>query len=150
MNNNSYEKPKDWGVAPQTNWVSGTPIGQDNIRMPQLGDPGAHENVSERVSFGDDKDGGGADTPSLWQGKMVKQCPAGTSSQGGVCMPDPKSKAKPESRQEVLNKQFDRDAVKDEKKDKGPDSFKRELPKPPPTDPQIRRIAKMGYKGRNA
>ncbi len=136
-------------MAPQTSWVSGTPIGQDEIRMPQLGDPGAHENVSERVSFGDDDDKI-AGAPSLWQGKMVKQCPAGTTSKSGVCMPDPKSKAKPESRQEVLDKQFDRDAVRDGGKEKGPDSFKRELPKPPPTDPQIRRIAKMGYKGRNA
>lgn len=150
MNNNSYEKPKDWGVAPESSWVSGTPIGQDEIRMPQLGDPGAHENVSERVSFGDDDKGGGAGTPSLQQGKMVKRCRAGTSSQGGVCMPNPESKAKPESRLEAIERQFDRDAVK--KKDDQPrtDSFKRELPKPPQTDPQIRRIAKMGYKGRNA
>lgn len=145
--NNSYEKPKDWGVAPESNWVSGTPIGQSDIKMPKLGDPGAHENVSERVSFGDDE---ASDAPSIWQGKMVKQCPAGTSSQGGVCMPDPKSKAKPESKMEVNRRQFDREAVKDKEESEGPDSFKRELPKPPPTDPQIRRIAKMGYKGRNA
>lgn len=148
--NNSYEKPKDWGVAPESNWVSGTPIGQDEIRMPQLGDPGAHENVSERVSFGDDDKDGGVDTPSLWQGKMVNQCPAGTSSQGGVCMPNPKSEAKPESRQKVIKSQFDRDALKEKDDQPRTDSFKRELPKPPPTDPQIRRIAKMGYKGRNA
>ena len=81
MNDNSFEKPKDWGIAPTTSWVSGTPIGQDGVRMPDLGDPGGHENASERVSFGDDEQPAG--TPSLWQGKMVKQCPAGTSSQGG-------------------------------------------------------------------
>jgi hypothetical protein len=146
MNNNSFEKPKDWGIAPSNNWVSGTPIGQDEIRMPQLGDPGAHENVSEPVSFGDDEPTG---SPSLWQGKMVKQCPAGTSSKGGVCMPDMESKAKPESKAEVTRRQFDRDAVKGEGKKPSADSFKREIPKAPDTDPQIRRLVKEGYKGRN-
>ena len=147
MNDNSFEKPKDWGIAPTTSWVSGTPIGQDEVRMPDLGDPGGHENASERVSFGDDEQPAG--TPSLWQGKMVKQCPAGTSSQGGVCMPDPKSKAKPESKAEVVNRQFDREAVKGGDKGSSADSFKREMPKAPEVDPQIRRITKEGYKGRN-
>jgi len=27
-NSNSFEKPKDWNVAPESSWVSGTPIGQ--------------------------------------------------------------------------------------------------------------------------
>ena len=147
MNDNSFEKPKDWGIAPTTSWVSGTPIGQDEVRMPDLGDPGGHENASERVSFGDDEQPAG--TPSLWQGKMVKQCPAGTSSQGGVCMPDPKSEAKPESKAEVVNRQFDREAVKGGDKGSSADSFKREMPKAPEVDPQIRRITKEGYKGRN-
>ena len=147
MNDNSFEKPKDWGIAPTTSWVSGTPIGQDEVRMPDMGDPGGHENASERVSFGDDEQPAG--TPSLWLGKMVKQCPAGTSSQGGVCMPDPKSKAKPESKAEVVNRQFDREAVKGGDKGSSADSFKREMPKAPEVDPQIRRITKEGYKGRN-
>jgi hypothetical protein len=147
MNDNSFEKPKDWGIAPTTSWVSGTPIGQDEVRMPDLGDPGGHENASERVSFGDDEQPAG--TPSLWQGKMVKQCPAGTSSQGGVCMPDAKSKATAETKAKVVNRQFDREAVKDGDKGSSADSFKREMPKAPEVDPQIRRITKEGYKGRN-
>jgi hypothetical protein len=147
MNSNSFEKPKDWNIAPSTSWVSGTPIGE--VRMPDLGDPGSHENASERVSFGDDAPEV-ADTPSLWQGKMVKQCPAGTSSQGGVCMTDPESKAKPESKAEVNKRQFDREAVQgDGGKGSQVDSFKREMPKAPGTDPQIRRLVKEGYKGRN-
>lgn len=147
MNDSSFEKPKDWGIAPTTSWVSGTPIGQDEVRMPDLGDPGGHENASERVSFGDDEKPAG--TPSLWQGKMVKQCPAGTSSAGGVCMPDPKSKATSETKAEVMNRQFDREAVKGGDKGSSADSFKREMPKAPEVDPQIRRITKEGYKGRN-
>ena len=147
MNDNSFEKPKDWGIAPTTSWVSGTPIGQDEVRMPDLGDPGGHENASERVSFGDDEQPAG--TPSLWQGKMVKQCPAGTSSQVGVCMPDAKSKATAETKAKVVNRQFDREAVKDGDKGSSADSFKREMPKAPEVDPQIRRITKEGYKGRN-
>jgi hypothetical protein len=147
MNDNSFEKPKDWGIAPTTSWVSGTPIGQDEVRMPDLGDPGGHENPSERVSFGDDD--GPSGTPSLWQGKMVKQCPAGTSSKGGVCMPDPKSEATAETRAKVVSRQFDREAVKGEGKGSSADSFKREMPKAPEVDPQIRRITKEGYKGRN-
>ena len=147
MNDNSFEKPKDWGIAPTTSWVSGTPIGQDGVRMPDLGDPGGHENASERVSFGDDEQPAG--TPSLWQGKMVKQCPAGTSSQGGVCMPDAKSKATAETKAKVVSRQFDREAVKGGDKGSSADSFKREMPKAPEVDPQIRRITKEGYKGRN-
>ena len=147
MNDNSFEKPKDWGIAPTTSWVSGTPIGQDEVRMPDLGDPGGHENASERVSFGDDEQPAG--TPSLWQGKMVKQCPAGTSSQGGVCMPDAKSKATAETKAKVVNRQFDREAVKGGDTGSSADSFKREMPKAPEVDPQIRRITKEGYKGRN-
>ena len=115
--------------------------------MPDLGDPGGHENASERVSFGDDEQPAG--TPSLWQGKMVKQCPAGTSSQGGVCMPDAKSKATAETKAKVVNRQFDREAVKGGDKGSSADSFKREMPKAPEVDPQIRRITKEGYKGRN-
>ena len=115
--------------------------------MPQLGDPGSHENASEKVSFGDDDKPAGA--PSLWQGKMVKQCPPGTSSKGGVCMPDPESKAKPESKAEVSARQFNREATKEKGEGPSSNSFKREIPKAPETDPQIRRLVKEGYKGRN-
>lgn len=146
---NTFDKPKDWDVAPQTQWVSGTPIGQNEIRMPELGDPGASENASSPMSFGDDGDGPKIETPSLWQGKMVKQCPAGTSSTDGVCMPDAKSEAKPESKAKVVSKQFKREATEDGGKTDTRDSFKRELPQAPKeADPQIRRIAKGGYKAR--
>lgn len=145
---NTFDKPKDWGVAPQNQWVSGTPIGQSEIRMPELGDPGSHENASQRVSFGDDD--GGMKTQSIWQGKMVSQCPPGTSSKDSICTPDPKSEAKPETRMEAVKKQFDRGAKEGTGKPKGQqNSFKREIPEAPKeADPQIRRIAKGGYKAR--
>ena len=143
---NTFEKPKDWGVAPKDHWVSGTPIGQSEIRMPDLGDPGAHEESSSPISFGDDESGG--DTPSIWQGKMVSQCPPGTSSKDGICTPDPKSKAKPETKMETVKKQFMRDTEGAGDKSPERNSFKREVPRAPETDPQIRRISKEGYKGR--
>jgi hypothetical protein len=144
---NTFEKPKDWGVAPQTQWVSGTPIGQGEIRMPELGDPGAHEGASAPMSFGDDG-GKGVETQSLWQGKMVSQCPPGTSSKDGICTPDPKSEASPETKMETVKKQFMRDTEGAGDNSSKRDSFKREVPKAPETDPQIRRISKEGYKGR--
>ena len=146
-----FEKPKDWGVAPQSNWVSGTPIGQSEVRMPTLGDPGSHENASAKVSFGDDEDKGN-DTPSLYQGRSVAQCPPGMSKgDAGICIADPNSKAKPESRMKALRGQWDRREEEREEGGKrtGADpSFKRERPAPPKGDPQIDRIRKLGYKGR--
>ena len=148
---NHYEKPKDWGVAPQSNWVSGTPIGQSEVKMPTLGDPGAHDNASAKVSFGDDEDKG-YETPSLFQGRTVSQCPPGMSKgEGGICIADPKSQAKPESRMKAMRGQWQRE---DEERDEGSKrtgadpSFKRERPAPPKGDPQIERIRKQGYKGR--
>jgi len=147
-NSNSFEKPKDWNVAPESSWVSGTPIGQSAIKMPKLGDPGSHENASQRVSFGDDD---GADIPSMYRGKQVSQCPPGTSSQGGICTPDPKSKASLESRQKTMRGGAGpREDEEEEEKFVPGKSAKREpaLPAATEADPQIKRIAKEGYKGR--
>ena len=140
---NTFDKPKDWGVAPQNQWVSGTPIGQSEIRMPELGDPGSHENASQPVSFGDD-DNDGMKTPSIWQGKMVNQCPAGTRSKKGLCTPDPESEAKPETRMEAVKKQFEKGATEGTGKPKRQqNSFKREIPKAPEMpNPVIERLRK--------
>ena len=147
-NSNSFEKPKDWNVAPELSWVSGTPIGQSDIKMPKLGDPGSHENASQKVSFGDDD---GVDTPSMFKGKQVSQCPPGTSDQNGICTFDPNSKASLESRQKTLR--GGAGPKKDEKEEEKfvpGKSSKREpaLPAATEADPQIKRIAKVGYKGR--
>ena len=149
MNNpNSFEKPKDWNVAPESSWVSGTPIGQSDIKMPNLGDPGSHENSSQKVSFGDDD---GVDTPSMFRGQQVSQCPPGTSDQGGICTFDPKSKASLESRQKTLRGSSSKKGKeKEEEKFVPGKSAKREpaLPAATQADPQVTRIAKEGYKGR--
>jgi hypothetical protein len=145
-----YEKPKDWGVAPENNWVSGTPIGQSEVKMPNLGDPGSHENSSERVSFGDD----GPEASMNWRvapgGKRVRPgepCLLGTETKGGACVP---SKNAAGLSPTAIRKQFKRDD-EEGKGEAGADaSLKREVPKAPETDPQIRRIAKKGYKGRQA
>lgn len=141
-----FEKPKDWGYAPQSSWVSGTPIGQSDIRMPQLGDPGAHKDSSGPLSFGDDEN---APETALYRGKIVNQCPAGTSNKDGVCMPDPKSKASLESKVEAATLgQWDRKGPSEGNKP-APNTFKRELPSAPKeADAQIRRLAKEGVKGR--
>lgn len=141
--NNYYEKPRDWGVAPKETWVSGTPVGQSEVRMPNLGDPGSHENVSSRVSFGDDNEGDG----SFWQGRKVSQCPPGMSKgDEGICIANPESKATLESRQQAMGGSG---GEKEKESSKKPDSsLKRELPSPPKPDPQIERIRKEGYKGR--
>lgn len=148
-----YEKPKDWGVAPENNWVSGTPIGQSEVKMPNLGDPGSHENSSERVSFGDD----GPKAAMKWRiapgGKRIPPgtpCPEGTeSTKEGMCE---QSKSGTMISQRSLRKQFNRKGDEEGKGEAGAtdSSFKREIPKAPETDPQIRRIAKEGYKGRQA
>jgi hypothetical protein len=148
MPSHYYEKPKDWNVAPESSWVSGTPIGQSDIKMPDLGDPGAHENASDKVSFEDS----GSKQPALDQGRPVSQCPPGKSAQAGICMPDPKSEASLESKIEASTKggkQWNKDEEGSEKPQARENSFKRELPKTPAeADPQIRRLAKHGYKGR--
>lgn len=155
--NSYFEKPKGWEVAPKSSWVSGTPIGSGEIRMPSLGDPARHINSSVSMSFGDDapsQEFPGEKTPSLYRGRMVKQCPPGTSSDKGICTPDPRSQASLESRMKTLagqNYKSEGDKMADEAggaKEQLPDSFKRELPKAPEADPQIARIAKGGYKAR--
>ena len=91
---NSFNKPKDWGIAPQDKWVSGKPIGQSEIRMPSLGDPGAHEDSSSPVTFGDEspeREG------ALFRGRKVEQCPPGMKNENGTCISDPESQAKPET-----------------------------------------------------
>jgi hypothetical protein len=143
-----YEKPKGWSEAPKESWVSGKPIGQDDIKMPKLGDPDAHQESSSKVSFGDEESDG---SPALYQGRMVKQCPAGTSNQNGVCMPDPKSEATLESKIEASHrgsKQGGED-VSVGKKQHTANSFKRDIPEAPKeADAQVRRLAKKGVKGR--
>ena len=146
-----YEKPKDWGVAPKDNWVSGTPIGQSEVKMPNLGDPGSHENSSEKVSFGDD----GPEASINWRvapgGKRVRPgepCPPGTETKGGACVPAKNGAGLSPS---AIRKQFKKDDDEEGEGEKAADtSLKREVPKAPETDPQIRRIAKEGYKGRQA
>lgn len=143
-----YEKPKGWSEAPRESWVSGKPIGQENIAMPKLGDPDAHQESSTKVSFGDDEGGGG---PALYNGQQVSQCPAGTSNQNGVCMPDPKSEATLESKIKAAHmgsKQGGED-VSVGKEERRANPFKREMPEAPKeADPQVRRLAKKGVKGR--
>jgi hypothetical protein len=143
-----FEKPKDWGYAPKSSWVSGTPIGQSDIRMPQLGDPGAHEDSSGPLSFGDDEEAG--PETALYRGKIVSQCPAGTSNQSGVCMPDSESEASLESKVKAATRgQWGKESDAAAKKPDS-DSFKRELPSSPKeADAQVRRLAKGGVKARN-
>lgn len=146
---NHYEKPKDWGVAPQSNWVSGTPIGQSEVKMPSLGDPGSHENASTKVSFGDD----GPEATMNWRvapgGKRIPPgtpCPEGTETKGGACAP---SKSGTVMSQRSIQRQYQIDKDKEGKRTGADTSLKRELPKvATEADPQIRRISKEGYKGR--
>jgi hypothetical protein len=144
---NHFEKPKDWNVAPQSSWVSGTPIGQDNIRMPSLGDPGSHENASGRVSFGDDDPQ--AQISRIGPGGEIvppgSKCRAGTKSEDGVCVPNPESSAYLTG---AMKRNREREKPKGEKP--APSSFDRELPRAPETNPQIPRIVKGGYMARQA
>ncbi|NBX50397.1 hypothetical protein EBT25_10740 [bacterium] len=153
-----FEKPNDWGIAPKSSWVSGTPIGSNEIKMPTLGNPASHVNASVSVSFGDDdasQEFPDAKPPSLFRGKMVKQCPPGTTSEKGICTPDPSSEASLQSRMKTLYGQTggetDEEKMAMENGREGgatPDIFKRELPEAPKGDPQIARIAKGGYRAR--
>jgi hypothetical protein len=148
-NSNSFEKPKDWNVAPESSWVSGTPIGQSGIKMPNLGDPGSHENASQKVSFGDDDPQAEGMARIGPGGKMIspgQPCPPGYKSDSGACVADPKSTASPEARKRAMQKGKE----KEEEKFVPGKSAKREpaLPAATDADPQIKRIAKEGYKGR--
>jgi hypothetical protein len=91
MNNHSFEKPREWGIAPKETWVSGTPIGQSEVKMPSLGDPGGHKDFSAPLSL-EPSEG------AIFRGRRVSQCPPGMSNKGGICTPDPSSQAKPESK----------------------------------------------------
>ena len=143
MSTNSFEKPKDWSVAPKSDWVSGTPIGSGDIKMPSLGNPGYHKDASKPVSFGDDM-------PSLWQGRPVSQCPAGTTSEGGICTPSADSQASPQTKMKAIQKQFGKDDEKESNADSS-NPFDRELPKAPKqADPQVQRLARGGAKGRKS
>jgi len=148
---NHFEKPKDWNVAPQSNWVSGTPVGQSEIKMPSLGDPGSHENASEKVSFGDDAPQAEGTVRIGPGGKMVKPgqpCPPGYKSDKGACIADPNSTASLQTRQKAM-----RDKGQEDEKPEGgkqdPSKFDREVPEAPKeADPQVKRIAKGGYEAR--
>lgn len=131
MTSHSFEKPKGWSIAPQSTWVSGKAIGQSEVKMPALGDPGAHQESSAKVSFGDD-DGGfeKISDGAMFRGQKVSQCPPGTSNLDGICTPDPESEAKPESRMKTaMGHQWGRD--KESKGYKVDPSFKRKLPEAP-------------------
>ena len=150
-NSNSFEKPKDWNVAPESSWVSGTPIGQSDIKMPNLGDPGSHENASGRVSFGDDDPQAEGMARIGPGGKMIspgQPCPPGYKSESGACIPDPKSTASWEARRKAM--QSGGGKSKEDKKFVPGKSSKRPpaLPAATQADPQVTRIAKEGYKGR--
>lgn len=109
--------PKGWNAAPSTNWVSGTKIDPDGVKMPDLGTPDQHLDAAEEMS--------------LYKGQMVKQCPPGTASSNGVCTPSADSEASLESKVKA--------ELRTEKK--GPEA-------PKEADAQIRRLSKMGVKGR--
>jgi len=144
-----FEKPRDWNVAPQSSWVSGTPIGQDNIRMPSLGDPGSHENASGRVSFGDDDPQAEGMARIGPGGKMIapgQPCPPGYKSDSGACVADPKSTASLEARQKAMQR-GNKERTKTDKSPT-PSNFDRDIPKAPEINPQIPRIAKGGWKAR--
>jgi hypothetical protein len=144
-----FEKPKDWNVAPKSSWVSGTPIGQSEIKMPSLGDPGSHENASGRVSFGDDDPQAEGMARIGPGGKTIapgQPCPPGYKSDSGACVADPKSTASLKARQKAM-----RDGEKEKPKADKPtktSNFDRDIPKAPEMDPQIPRIAKGGWKAR--
>jgi hypothetical protein len=154
MSCNYFEKPKDWGVAPSSSWVSGSPVNPDQIKMPDLGSPASHEEASSKISFGDDEGGGGGlGQMSLFQGHMVKQCPPGTSSQKGVCLPDTESQASPEEKMKTYTqngRQWEHGGKEGKGQVKEANSFKRDMPKAArEADPQIKRLAKLGVKGRH-
>ena len=128
---NSFEKPKDWGIAPQEKWVSGSPIGQSDIKMPSLGDPGAHENASKPLTFGDDSP---ESEGALFRGRKVEQCPPGMKNDNGICTPDPDSQAKPETVFKARTRGQWGDDKEDELRAKPGQvdpSFKRKLPEAP-------------------
>jgi hypothetical protein len=145
---NHFEKPKDWNVAPQSSWVSGTPVGQSEIRMPGLGDPGSHEDASQPVSFGDDDPQAEGLARIGPGGKMIapgQPCPPGYKSESGACIPDPKSTASLEARQRSMQ---GKEEEKKPQKMSGSKSTEREVPRAPETNEQVKGLAKEGVKFR--
>lgn len=142
----SFEKPKDWGVAPAQNWVSGTPIGQSEVRMPSIGDPGSHENSSERVSFGDDGPQASMNYRVAPGGKQIPPgtpCPPGTETKGGSCAPSKNSAAGLSP--SAIKRQFRKGEEKFEKAGridrKPPEGWRK-------VGPEIEAIVKEGVKSR--
>jgi len=145
-----FDKPKDWNIAPKSDWVSGKEIGGAEGGMPSLGNPDAHVMSSSKASF-DEEGEVQKEKPemALFRGRNVGQCPAGTSNQSGVCTPNPKSEASIQSkiRAATGGGQWDRDINKPREDRRN--SFKRELPSAPKeADPQVRRLTKGGVKAR--
>jgi hypothetical protein len=143
MSSHYFEKPKDWNVAPGDKWVSGKPIGQDEIGMPKLGDPGAHEDASSKMSFGDDGGIGAKGFRTSPKGVVPpgKPCPKGTETEGAACAPT--ENFNPEA--------LRRGGKKEEEESKAPQSkssFERDIPRAPETDRQVRQLAKEGVKAR--
>lgn len=145
---NHFEKPKDWGVAPQSNWVSGTPIGQSEVKMPTLGDPGSHENASAQMSFSDDD----MKAESTWRiapgGRRIQPgepCPEGTETKGASCAPSENAPATMGQRR--VSQQFKRE----EKESAGRPEKKREVPEAKGgirKGVPVERLRKMGVKAR--
>lgn len=138
MSSHSFEKPGGWGIAPQSSWVSGQPIDQSGIKMPNLGDPG--EEPSSRVSFGDEENplGEGA----MFRGRKVTQCPAGMKNEKGMCVNDPNSQAKPESRfRAMTGHQWDREPGESKKPGEVDPSLKRDLPEAPMAGVKTKKIS---------
>lgn len=141
-----YEKPKGWNEAPRENWVCGTPIGQNDIAMPKLGDPDAHEDSSTKVSFGDDMKAEATYRvgPGGEQIKPGQPCPPGTETRGTICAPSESGTLG----DKAIKSQFKKDKEKEEGREQPQSNWDRDYEKAPEPDAQIRRIAKEGYRGR--
>jgi len=127
-----FEKPKDWGVADSSKWVSGKPL-DSSKGMPQLGDPEYSENSSTTFEYEEDRAAKalpGVKKPkkAIAGGKFVAQCPPGQIRQGNICISNPESEA-------ILTRKSMPKLEKEEEDDGEIDS-------------QIRKIAKEGVKGR--
>jgi hypothetical protein len=139
MSSHYFEKPKDWNIAPRDTWVSGKPIGQNEIGMPKLGDPGAHEDASSQMSFGDDGMGAKNMFRASPEGVVPpgKPCPEGSETKGAACV-----KTEDSLSSNTIKKQFNRmDKEEDKPKTEKP-NFDRELPRAPGPNTQIKKLVK--------
>jgi hypothetical protein len=146
-----FEKPKDWNVAPKSEWVSGTAIGESSSGMPGLGDPDSHFNSSKKIYFSDEGIKEEPDSsPALFRGRTVKQCPAGTSNENGVCLPNPDSEATIESKVKAATGGGKQWGLEDSRSpiERYKNSLKRELPKAKQDTSEVARLTKEGVKGR--